>query len=146
MASQNKATGKKQKVTLKSVFEKYGIQLLQYIDKDALAKNDVTFCILDAKKVKVENSKFNIDEQWVLTIAVAVSDGTVKRYWLTFIENDIRNEMFTTLQETLQEVHAQGLQALHSCKLQAIPLSKYESAFYAIDFTDVQCDCNLDNE
>ena len=132
------------KVTLGNVFQRKGLEVLTYIDKTKLVENEVVFCVLKAEKVPVANSKFDIKEQWILTIAVPTSDSTVRRYWLTFVPNEVRDDFMTAIEEALTEAHKQGLEAVHSCVLQAIPLANYNNPFYAINFTQQECECGLD--
>lgn len=132
------------KVTLGDVFKRHGIELLTYVDKQALVENAVIFCILKAEKVPVINSKFDVAEQWQLTIAFPDTTGTVHKQWLTFVPNEVRNEHFTAIQAALQEAHEQGQNAVHSCKLIAIPLSTYDNPFYALQNTDTPCQCGID--
>lgn len=137
-------TAKMGKVTLGKVFEEKGLEVLTYINKKTLTDNDVVFCILKAEKVEVPNSKFDIKEQWILTIALQASDETIRRYWLSFMPNETRDDFMQAVQEALQEAHKQDMQAVHSCKLQAVPLAEYDNPYYALINTEEECNCKLD--
>src|SRR5271165_5459595 len=132
------------KVTLSNVFKKAGLEIFTYINKKDLTDNEVIFCILKVEKVSVPNSKFNISEQWQLTIAVPTDDGTVRKYWLTFTPNEVRDEFFTALQLALEEAYKNKQQAVHSCILQAVPMAEYDNPFYALNITEQECSCGLD--
>lgn len=143
-SSKNTTSNVSRKFTLGSVFKARGLELLTYIDKNMLVTNDVVFCVIKAEKEEVSNSKFNIAEQWKLTILIPVSDGTVRKYWLTFTPNEVRDDYMQALQEGLKEAQLQDMQAVHSCKLQAIPTSQYDNPFFALNFTNEDCHCGVD--
>jgi len=132
------------KVTLGDVFKRHGIELLTYVDKQALVTNAVVFCILKAEKVPIANPKFDVTEQWQLTIAYPDTSGTVHKQWLTFTPNEIRDEHFTILKEALDAAYKEHQNAVHSCQLIAVPLSAYDNPFYALQHTDKVCECGLD--
>ena len=139
------ATNKTKKVTLGQVYQQKGLELLTYIDKKKLVDNEVVFCVVKAELIDVPNSKFDISQQWVLTIVAPTSDDTTRKFWLTFLPNEVRDDFMKGIQEGLQEAHKQNMVAVHSCKLQAIPNNKYENGvFYALNFTSQDCECGLD--
>jgi|SRR5579884_696288 len=132
------------KRSLKEIFAANNLEVLTYINKKDLADNGVIFCILDAKKVDVPNSQFNIPEQWLLTILTPISNGEVRKFWLAFAPNETRDDFMEAITTGLEQAHKEGMKAVHSCVLKAIPLAKYDNPFYAIDFTEADCHCGED--
>lgn len=134
----------KKKITLSNVFKKAGLEVLTYVNKNDLVENEVVFCVLKAELIDVPNSKFDIKEQWNLTVAVPTEDDTVRKFWLTFTPNEVRNDFMTAIKNALEEAHKQGMKAVHSCVLQAVPTAKYDNPFFVINFTDRDCHCAID--
>ena len=145
MAQNQKVSTSTKKVTLGNVYQQRGLELLTYIDKQKLVDNEVVFCVTKAELIDVPHSKFDINQQWVLTILAPTSDDTIRKYWLTFVPNEVRDDFMKGIQEGLEEAHKQNMVAVHSCKLIAIPNNKYENGvFYALSQTSQDCDCGLD--
>jgi hypothetical protein len=98
-------------VSLKSIKEQAGIEDILFIKAKELAKDEIVFCIVDVRNVKVPHCS---KKQWRLTIHV--TDGLLKphTYYLVLPRDEQLDTLMVAIIDALQTE-----QPIHSCLLLA---------------------------
>lgn len=127
-------------VTLDDIFSSEGIEVRTFLNKADVVANNVLFCVTKVEYVEVKDSQFDIPMQWKLSVSVELEDGSTRGYWLTFSPNETRDEIMKAMQSGLSKMPEDN-RVIHACKLEAIPVKKWDNAYYTINRSTEKCTC-----